>query len=839
MSIRSTRIWLPLSCVLFVGHFFVDRMFVGAVFVGNRLYAGEEPATPIWTMPDAQRQAIVAVVERAIAAGLPDAKGGKLFQGKIKVTRAEEPPKDGNDGKKNRQSNGQTYDGLHLKLADGTWVVSLQWPLAGAKDVTIEEQDLKEVAVDQIRERADAAAKAQGWDARTNRGEQLKMFAVEQQPMLNAAMDLSNIQLLMRGGGDMAVPAAHLIRLGMPRGELLALNSSGNLMWNDDVREFMEGLAAPLRLLPSGMEAEWHKRQERFEKAEGLRLPDLAQSLRRTLTMAFIQQLSLDQGQLFPAMPADKAAAAALAMLDPADPATAVVKAEIEKLQERAKLPGKVPDGADLATRLALTSGPNDGVTPAQGGQFDDAMLEQYAQMSDEQVKDMPEEIRTAITEYRKRSKFTEADLGALVALVGDRRPSRWLDRGHPRTVGDNALRAMATVLSCDPRALIKRDASVRWTAAERDATAQALAVWWKDNQGKPLAVIIASVIENVPPFDLANLLKRSDETQRKQLLDLIAKTWAAKAPAEAEPQSLAQILFTAKGHAGLDAVVTAWPVSGKQELLLAAWHLMHDDGKPFDALLAKELEPKADTDAVSPDGTKKVPNPQAYLRGMRPSRLLAMAYRHPSAERLTRLLTLFGGPLAASGAQPWFNGLTQALWSGGDEVSILWGNNNGMMRSSANGKKDKKEEDVANANVAIPLALFGVLLKNQHPASKEMTTQYANRTNNNRINAGDKPKVAKPIASDLRICDVAAAMFGQTGWNLRIDQLAGDNTRQRLMKSSIDLTDEVEVRDKVIGDLRRIIADALPMALKSAGLPEALPGVTDVPATGDDKVNF
>ena len=58
-------------------------------------------------------------------------------------------------------------------------------------------------------------------------------------------------------------------------------------------------------------------------------------------------------------------------------------------------------------------------------------------------------------------------------------------------------------------------------------------------------------------------------------------------------------------------------------------------------------------------------------------------------------------------------------------------------------------------------------------------------------------------------------------------------------MKQRIDLTTGQEERDRVINDMRRLIAEALPPALKAAALPETLPGLTEVPQAGDDKAAF
>ena len=77
-----------------------------------------------WVMPDAERTAVVAVVERAIAAGLPDAKGGHIHIGTLSVLRFEEGAKD--------PSNKEDFEGAHLHLADGRWLIGMHYVLQPA-----------------------------------------------------------------------------------------------------------------------------------------------------------------------------------------------------------------------------------------------------------------------------------------------------------------------------------------------------------------------------------------------------------------------------------------------------------------------------------------------------------------------------------------------------------------------------------------------------------------------------------------------------------------------------------------------------------------------------------
>ncbi len=76
-------------------------------------------------------------------------------------------------------------------------------------------------------------------------------------------------------------------------------------------------------------------------------------------------------------------------------------------------------------------------------------------------------------------------DYDGLIGLLDDERPSRCIDASGARTVGDNALRALAALFKADPRALAGLPTDHPWTAAERKATAKALEMWWQGNRYK------------------------------------------------------------------------------------------------------------------------------------------------------------------------------------------------------------------------------------------------------------------------------------------------------------------------------------------------------------------
>jgi hypothetical protein len=163
----------------------------------------------------------------------------------------------------------------------------------------------------------------------------------------------------------------------------------------------------------------------------------------------------------------DAAAAAAKAMIDPHDPQGNAAK--IDALLAGAKLPVAVAEKAGLVERLqsweARPRMPRM-VVGGGGPQANGSIT-------------MSTTFVAPVAAYRPEKK----DLDALIALLGDERPSRFFDFNGPRTVGDNAFRAVALLLEADPRKLAGYSVDKPWTAAERKAAAAAVQKWWKEHR--------------------------------------------------------------------------------------------------------------------------------------------------------------------------------------------------------------------------------------------------------------------------------------------------------------------------------------------------------------------
>lgn len=169
--------------------------------------AAAPSATTGWTMPAEELAAIDAIIETAIAAGLPDARGAAFFTGEIDWK---------DDG----------HRGTHLRFADGRWLVALRF-VAPADEIEATGASPLPASV--------LAALGQPEHGRSpgfNVDQVLKRFAPVDQPRLRASLPYLN-------GDLMDVPSAilHCRRAGVPGVELalaLAAASASRPEWDDD-----------------------------------------------------------------------------------------------------------------------------------------------------------------------------------------------------------------------------------------------------------------------------------------------------------------------------------------------------------------------------------------------------------------------------------------------------------------------------------------------------------------------------------------------------------------------------------------------------------------------------
>ena len=184
-----------------------------------------------------------------------------------------------------------------------------------------------------------------------------------------------------------------------------------------------------------------------------------ASALRRALFRWCRGQLTLadpEDALLTPAV----AAACAKASVDPKDPQGNA--ARIEALAAGMKLPVTPAEKATLVERLqSWEARPRQPKMVVQGGNSGLSISTSFV---------------APVAAYEPKRD----DLDELAGLLDDPRPSRFWDFNGPRTVGDNAWRAMATVLKADPRKLAGYPFDHPWNTAERHAAAASVQAWWK-----------------------------------------------------------------------------------------------------------------------------------------------------------------------------------------------------------------------------------------------------------------------------------------------------------------------------------------------------------------------
>jgi hypothetical protein len=212
---------------------------------------------------------------------------------------------------------------------------------------------------------------------------------------------------------------------------------------------------------PTGAYPDMEATEEAWRKAHPrLTLEPPATALRRAMHRWCRNELMHDVRLLSPRV----AAAVCLATLDPGDPQRHAPR--IAALSAAAGIPAEPGPSADLAGKLAswsLPGRPRMVVSSTNDGAG----------------------MTTSFVEPKPAYKPERKDLDALMALLSDDRPSRFIDFSGARSIGDNAFRAVAEILDADPRALAKHPVTAPWTPAERKKAATAVQAWWKDHRAE------------------------------------------------------------------------------------------------------------------------------------------------------------------------------------------------------------------------------------------------------------------------------------------------------------------------------------------------------------------
>ena len=774
---------------------------------------------------------IDALITSAIANGFPDGTGALLFKGSLVVI--EDKPKDEDEADQakhaaldaarqmgrrggNRNEDNEhittTYEGLHAKLKDGSFLIGLNHLQKATVGVVIN--------VDKLTPLAPSAVRTSSKLSHEPSDEQMKQvtqnFSSKQMAGMHAAMRWSGVLegIGYQGSSEMA---AVLIRAGVP--------DAHELIWAEMFGEMssqMMASAQPLYLnqqdAQMGMEVISRRMMARYANLKGgvpemPKMPDatLDTYLRKGLAQWFKGQIvTPDSG-----MTEARAINGLRAILgDAVNPAQ---REDLRLFDEYAKLPATVAADASVVERLARW----EPETLPQG-------------MTADMLAHMDEDSRAQM-HYKPASgpAITDADRGALFAALDDVRASGWLDSGlvwsmigdgpTPRTRGENALRALAGQYGFDPRLLVGRDQFAPWDAAERSATAKALQTWFKEHSAEPLAQQMKAVVTNLPAGRAAVVIANQPETDRPALVSAVLATWKTAQPTGPDADGLGAMLVLAKSDPTSAAIVNAWPIAGSNRLLLATWHELHGDGKALDALIPEILTaPPGSLDMMAAMGSDE-PDAQS---------LLAVVAARPTPERLAALkIQLAEHTTAAANhvIQATVHGQWES-WTNQDLMALL---------------NQKSDEDSNIARNAIGFSLMAALLADRTaiPVSTIKKEAWGITIGEIRLpdraphqkkksaTGTDQPDDKKDaLPADLRWCDVAAASVVGNPWQYRSE--SGSDTNDMEFKMTAPLAE----RDQQIAAIRIAIDPAIVAACKAAKLPAPTGGT---PAAANEKSLF
>ncbi|MCK6490094.1 MAG: hypothetical protein L6R48_17545 [Planctomycetes bacterium] len=718
---------------------------------------------------DAGRElaAIDALLDQAVQLGFPEGRGATAWSGTLSLTfqgsaaafagvrrrighlfRAVSADQD------QAEANGEVT-GVHLRLADGTWLVRLTTPVAASEGLTVACDGAQAVPLALVcaREPGDRVE-----DESASIGKRLPPADAETYRRLTALYPA----LASRSS---PLGSLLLMRAGHPAGsDLLRLEAMRAVLEPPPGK----ALDAPLDLRPRSRSGCWFGRRRGFAGGGDQPLAPAESTavvqrlLRRWAVTRLIQ--ADDAGR-----PAALAAARALAGGDPAE------VANLLRIAAGLALPAKPAVDAALSARLAVWR-PDD----EQGSSFDPLGLAAG-----------DDGLGESLRQGRRQGHplVGERDAGALVRLLDDGRPSRWIDQGVARTLGDSALSALAELIGNDPRELAGLTIAPRWDAAERKVCADALAAWWTGH-GASVAGVLDGAVAELPLGRALNLVQQRHGPQQRRLGATLGRRLAARPPALAELEGqlslLARVAVAMEEVPELRQGIERLPTAPGTAVFLAVWQDRHGDPGPLSALIDAGLAGAGDTGAA----------------------LTACGLR-PEAHRFTAAVALLERDQDHEAFRT-AAAVALGAWSQRDQDGAL------RMLLRANPAQEQRD-----GSHALRLALARRLLADQRPLPAGMVTlvdgdlraalgpdHHLTLSTHGWQKEGTGTVTVIQPAADLRWCDLAA--------------LALEDRRRGVDPSSdqpMDPTAAIEDRDRALDLLRAKVDELATTALVDAGL--------------------
>jgi hypothetical protein len=518
-------------------------------------------------------------------------------------------------------------------------------------------------------------------------------------------------------------------------------------------------------------------------------VPDIGSGLRRILSAWFRARLASAAND----DEADRWSHAASAITAPGD--RPLLQPLIDRLRRRADLPSAIDSNAPLADRLMSWKGHE--IDHATGA---------YVQAP-------------AVPAQR-------SDTDALVALLDDDRASRWVDSNWtPRTVGDNALRALNELWNVDWRWLTIEDPAVKdllprpgsdegayacgdfwiwargsWSDAMRHAVAHSLATWWRSHRDDgPLSPIVGS-FRTMPVYDWGEIVAELRPGDRaNDVADAIAARIAVMRE-DVERSTYQGVLIPSlvksaclfPAHAGMTTAFAAWPHTPQIANLAMVRAGLAGDLERFDTWMMATLTSHRDLSFRTLEAYGWEMSSPWFNIGL-------LAYR-PTAHRLEALRGVMAQDLDIPGAR-WLLG-----YVGGDVFPVL--------------RDGRWSDDMRNrlGARAIPAALAQTGLMDTRPVTADQLKEWGG---NDRVAQEERPDFTSCV--QVRVCDTVAARL-----MLCDDQSFIAWIPAALRDSKSFLAKPVAARDQDIAQLRTLIEPVVRTMLGDSGLIKKAAGPSD-----------
>lgn len=423
-------------------------------------------------IPAEQSQAMRALVDELVRLGLPDTAGAEYFVGPAYVQQQLDPAKEepvvpmryARIQESVPDSTEMIYKsivpGPHFRLADGRWLLSLGYLLTPSDRQQVFTRKMEQRELQRVM--ADAAA-AFPFEPNADFDEWFqKIPAADLEAMktgVKQGVPLWQYLELPRNNTTLGV--CFLLRAGASDAEVLSYT-----IVDTRCRDFwrMQPWTGPaLPFDPTGQNEAYEAVVKKWEEErKTYDVEPLAVAFRRDLNRYFFHMLMHDESPYEP----EVAAALARATLDAGDPQQ--LEGKIAALVASASLPVRPAEGVELAAVLQ------------SWGEGETKMIVKNSSTAGDRPS-----ITTVFENTTAAYSPSVKDLPALFALLDDSRPTRWVDHQGDRSVGENALRAIAMVLEKNPLELVGVEATAPWTEEARANANQALREWWRENRSK------------------------------------------------------------------------------------------------------------------------------------------------------------------------------------------------------------------------------------------------------------------------------------------------------------------------------------------------------------------